>query len=58
MHLGDNEADNGPPYDHTKFAQCDYIATNLDNRYNCNNIYNDINLGLSDHFPSIAEICL
>ena len=56
--LEEEETKNGPPYDYTKYAQCDYMVTKSECANTIKNINNDLNLDLSDHFPIIAEITI
>lgn len=57
VELEQDEATNGPPYDFTKYAQCDCIITNKENISMFKDCENDLsNRVNSDHFPLIASI--
>ena len=54
IHLDKNEADNGPPYDCTKFAQCDFLLTRKEDLKDITDLHSDVSCPLSDHLPSSA----
>ena len=57
-HLEENEADDGPPYDYTKYAQCDYILTKSNDKGIFKDVFTYIGAPHSDTLPTLATIHL